>query len=191
MTDFPWLTTLAAVPLVGAVAVAALPKGRDLLAKQVALAVSLVPLAMTIWLALDFDANSKEMFQFTEFPEWIPQFGVSYSLGVDGIALVLIALATVLTPVCILASWNDVEQSAIGESGRSVKGYFALLLLLETFMVGVFAATDVFLFYVLFEAMLVPMYFIIGSYGGAQRSYALSMFAGAAVLVGAMLLVRL
>ena len=176
MTDFPWLTTLAAVPLVGAVAVAALPTGRDLLAKQVALAVSLVPLAMTIWLALDFDANSKEMFQFTEYHEWIPQFGVSYALGVDGIALVLIALATVLTPVCILASWHDVEQSVVGESGRSVKGYFALLLLLETFMVGVFAATDVFLFYVLFEAMLVPMYFIIGSYGGAQRSYAAVKF---------------
>jgi len=176
VTDFPWLTTLAAVPLVGAVAVAALPKGRDLLAKQVALAVSLVPLAMTIWLALDFDANSKAMFQFTEFHEWIPQFGVSYALGVDGIALVLIALATVLTPVCILASWHDVEQSVVGESTRSVKGYFALLLLLETFMVGVFAATDVFLFYVLFEAMLVPMYFIIGSYGGAQRSYAAVKF---------------
>jgi NADH-quinone oxidoreductase subunit M len=175
VTDFPWLTTLAVVPLVGAAVVAMLPQGRDLLAKQVALGVSLVPLAMTIWLALDFDANSKEMFQYTELHEWIPQFGVSYALGVDGIALVLIALATVLTPVCILASWHDVEQSAVGESGRSVKGYFALLLL-ETLMVGVFAATDVFLFYVLFEAMLVPMYFIIGSYGGAQRSYAAVKF---------------
>jgi NADH-quinone oxidoreductase subunit M len=171
VTDFPWLTTLAAVPLVGAVAVAALPKGRDLLAKQVAFAVSLVPLAMTVWLALDFDANSKAMFQYAEVHEWIPQFGVSYALGVDGIALVLIALATVLTPVCILASWHDVDADR-----RSVKGYFALLLLLETFMVGVFAATDVFLFYVLFEAMLVPMYFIIGSYGGAQRSYAAVKF---------------
>jgi NADH-quinone oxidoreductase subunit M len=171
VTDFPWLTTLAAVPLVGAVVVAALPTGRDLLAKQVAFAVSLVPLALTIALALQFDADSKAMFQFTETHEWIPQFGVSYALGVDGIALVLIALATVLTPVCILASWHDVEADR-----RSVKGYFALLLLLETFMVGVFAATDVFLFYVLFEAMLVPMYFIIGSYGGAQRSYAAVKF---------------
>jgi NADH-quinone oxidoreductase subunit M len=171
VTDFPWLSTLAAVPLVCAAAVAALPKGRDLLAKQVALAVSLVPLALTVWLALDFDPDSKEMFQFTELHEWIPQFGVSYALGVDGIALVLIALATVLTPVCILASWHDVAADR-----RSVKGYFALLLLLETFMVGVFAATDLFLFYVLFEAMLVPMYFVIGSYGGAQRSYAAVKF---------------
>ena len=171
MTDFPWLTTLAAVPLVGAVVVAALPTGRALLAKQVAFAISLVPLALTVAVALQFDADSKAMFQFTETHEWIPQFGVSYALGVDGIALVLIALATVLTPVCILASWHDVDTDR-----RSVKGYFALLLLLETFMVGVFAATDVFLFYVLFEAMLVPMYFIIGSYGGAQRSYAAVKF---------------
>jgi NADH-quinone oxidoreductase subunit M len=90
---------------------------------------------------------------------------------VDGIALVLIALAAVLTPVCILASWHDVEPDR-----RSVKGYFALLLALETLMIGVFAATDVFLFYILFEAMLVPMYFIIGSYGGPQRSYAAVKF---------------
>ena len=189
MTDFPWLTTLAAVPLAGAVAVAVLPKGRDLLAKQVALAVSLVPLVMTIVLSLRFDANSSAMFQYTETHQWIPQFGVSYALGVDGIALVLIALATVLTPVCILASWHDVETSGDENKRRSVKGYFALLLLLETFMIGVFAATDVFLFYVLFEAMLVPMYFIIGSYGGAQRSYAAvkfllySLFGGLLMLV--------
>ena len=112
------------------------------------------------------------MFQFTEMHEWIPQFGVSYAVGVDGIALVLIALAAVLTPVCILASWHDVRR----RPRRSVKGYFALLLLLETMMVGVFAATDVFLFYVFFEAMLIPMYFIIGAYGGPQRSYAAVKF---------------
>ena len=176
MTDFPWLTTLAAVPLVGSVVVAALPSGRDLLAKQLAFVISLVPLAMTIAIALQFDNGSKGMFQFSEVHEWIPQFGVSYAVGVDGIALVLIALATVLTPVCILASWHDVDALEAGGRMRSAKGYFALLLVLETFMIGVFAATDVFLFYVLFEAMLVPMYFIIGSYGGAQRSYAAVKF---------------
>jgi NADH-quinone oxidoreductase subunit M len=171
VNDYPVLSILAAVPLVGAGLVAALPAGRDLLAKRLAFVISLVPLALTIALALQFEADSREMFQFSETYEWIPQFGVSYALGVDGIALVLIALATVLTPVCILASWHDVESDR-----RSVKGYFALLLLLETFMIGVFAATDVFLFYVLFEAMLIPMYFIIGSYGGAQRSYAAVKF---------------
>ncbi len=174
--DFPWLTTLAAVPLVGAAVVAALPSGRELLAKQAAFVISLVPLAMTIVLALKFEPDSKQMFQFAEVHEWIPQFGVSYAVGVDGIALVLIAMATVLTPVCILASWHDVDDARLGDRARNPKGYFALLLLLETFMIGVFSATDVFFFYVLFEAMLVPMYFIIGSYGGAQRSYAAVKF---------------
>jgi len=171
VNDFPWLTTLGAIPLVGSVVVVALPKGRELLAKQVALAVSILALGVTLAMALQFDPDAREMFQFAQVHEWIPQFGVSYAVGVDGIALVLIALATVLTPVCILASWHDVDDSA-----KSVKGYFALLLLLETFMIGVFAATDVFLFYVLFEAMLIPMYFIIGAYGGTQRSYAAVKF---------------
>ena len=183
MTDFPWLTTLALVPLIGAVVVAALPARLELIAKQVALGFSLATLALTIALALQFDSDSTKQFQFAEVHEWIPQFGVSYALGVDGIALVLIAMATVLTPVCVLASWHDVDSSR-----RSVKGYFALLLLLETFMVGVFAATDVFLFYVLFEAMLVPMYFIIGSYGGPQRSYAAVKFLLYSLLGGLLML---
>src|SRR4026208_647233 len=145
--DFPWLSTLAAVPLVGAVVVAALPSGRDLLAKQAAVVIPPVPLAMTIAMARQFDSGSKEMFQFSEVHEWIPQFGVSYALGIDGIALVLILMALVLTPVCILAAWRDVP-----EGGPREKYYFALMLVLATFMVGVFAATDVFLFYVFFEA---------------------------------------
>src|SRR4029078_299899 len=174
--DFPWLTTLAAVPLVGAAVVAALPSGRDLLAKRAAFVISLVPLAMTIAMALQFDSGSREMFQFSEVHEWIPELGVRYALGIDGIALVLIAMATVLTPVCILASWHDVDGAQQGDRARNAKGYFALLLLLETFMIGVFAATDFFFFYILFDAMLVPMYFIIGSYGGAQRSYAAVKF---------------
>jgi NADH-quinone oxidoreductase subunit M len=171
VTDFPWLTTLGALPLVGSVVVASLPRTRVLLAKQVALGVSLVVLALTVVLALQFDPNAKSQFQFAETHQWIPQFGVSYAVGIDGIALVLIALATVLTPICILASWHDADGAR-----RSVGTYFALFLLLETFMIGVFAATDVFLFYVFFEAMLIPMYFIIGSYGGAQRSYAAVKF---------------
>jgi NADH-quinone oxidoreductase subunit M len=96
---------------------------------------------------------------------------VTYALGVDGIALALILLSVVLTPVCILASWHDAERGR-----RSAGTFFALMLVLETMMVGVFAATDVFLFYVFFEAMLIPMYFIIGSFGGPQRSYAAVKF---------------
>ncbi len=126
-----------------------------------------------------------EQFQFVEQYEWIPSFGVSYAVGVDGISLVLIALATVLVPVCMLAGWSDVEE---GGSRRSVNTYFALILVLETMIIGVFAATDVFLFYVFFEAMLIPMYFLIGSYGGPQRSYAAVKFLLYSLLGGLVML---
>ncbi|HKG49894.1 MAG TPA: NADH-quinone oxidoreductase subunit M [Actinomycetales bacterium] len=171
MQNFPWLTTVGLVPLVGAVVVALLPRTMAAAAKAVALAVSVLTLGLVIAMALAFDSGSDQQFQLTETHGWIPQFGVSYAVGVDGIALVLIALAAVLTPVCILAAWHDVP-----EVGRREQNYFALLLVLETMMVGVFAATDVFLFYVFFEAMLVPVYFLIGSFGGAQRQYAALKF---------------
>ena len=175
MNSFPWLTVLGLVPLGGSVVVALLPKSKPLLAKQVAFAISLVVLALVVVVALKFDGSSNSPYQFVEIHDWIPSFGVTYSLGVDGIGLVLIALSAVLIPVTILAGWNDVEQPQ-AESVGSVKGYFALILLLETMMIGVFAATDVFLFYVFFEAMLIPVYFMIGRYGGAQRSYAAMKF---------------
>jgi NADH-quinone oxidoreductase subunit M len=128
-------------------------------------------LVLTVAAALQFEANSGEQFQLAEQHEWIPQFGVSYAMGVDGIALVMILMAAILTPICILAAWDDVP-----EGGKREKNYFALMLALETFMIGVFAATDVFLFYVFFEAMLIPVYFLIGSYGGARRQYAAVKF---------------
>ena len=170
MNGFPWLTVAGAVPLLGALVIALIPglpadsaeadrSARGLLAKQLALAFSLLTLVVVIIIAVKFQVGGPN-YQFTEIYSWIPAFGVHYALGVDGIALVLIAMSAVLMPVVILASWNDAE------SGRhSVKTYFALMLVLETMMIGVFAATDVFLFYVFFEAMLVPMYFMIGSYG--------------------------
>src|SRR5699024_6870341 len=111
--------------------------------------------------------------------------GVSYSLGVDGIAISLILMALVLAPVCVLAAWDDVP-----EGGSREKTYFALMLLMVPFMVGVFAATDVFLFYIFFEAMLIPIYFLIGMYGGeGRRSAALnfilySLLGGLIMLVG-------
>ncbi|MDP9393184.1 MAG: NADH-quinone oxidoreductase subunit M [Actinomycetota bacterium] len=197
MESFPWLTVLGAIPLLGAIVVAALPKGRETLAKQVALAVSLVVLVLTIAMALQFDAGA-EGFQFAERYSWIPAFGASYAVGVDGIALVLIGLAAILTPVCILASWHDAHGEPVmgrpaGEAApssrrRREQTFFALLLSLETFMIGVFAATDVFLFYVFFEAMLVPMYFIIGSFGGPQRSYAAVKFLLYSLLGGLLML---
>ncbi|GLW98411.1 NADH-quinone oxidoreductase subunit M [Microtetraspora sp. NBRC 16547] len=176
-----WLSTLIGVPVVGALGVAAVKN--ELRAKQATLAVSLLVLALTVAMAVQFSPNG-DKFQFTETYDWVPSFGIHFGLGVDGIALVLILLSVVLVPVVVLASWHEAEAGK-----RSVRTYFALLLVLEAMMIGVFAATDVFLFYVFFEAMLIPMYFMIGSYGGTQRSYAAvkfllySLFGGLLMLV--------
>lgn len=186
MTSFPLLTVTGAVPLVGSVVVLLLPKTAVRLAKSIALAFSLIALALVVVLALRFDPNSGAAFQFTETHSWIRSFGISYSLGVDGIALVLIALSALLVPLVIIGGWNDANNSR-----GSVRGYFALLLILETFMIGVFAALDLFLFYVFFEAMLIPMYFLIGRYGGAQRSYAAVKFLLYSLLGGLLMLAAL
>ncbi|SET81526.1 NADH-quinone oxidoreductase subunit M [Geodermatophilus poikilotrophus] len=170
MTDFPWLLTMIAVPAVGAAVVAALPRGREETAKQAALGVSLLVLLLAVLATVAFDAGG-ERFQLTTSVPWIPDFGVDFALGVDGIALVMLLLIGVLVPVVVLASWRDEPTGH-----RSMKTFFAWLLLLESLMVGVFAATDVFLFYVFFEAMLVPMYFLIGSFGGPRRQYAAVKF---------------
>ncbi|WP_427384736.1 NADH-quinone oxidoreductase subunit M [Janibacter sp. G56] len=170
MTDLPWLTLLLAVPLVGALVVFLLPAASARMAKQLALGVSVVTLLLGVAAATQFSIGG-EQFQLAEQHEWIPQFGVSYALGVDGMALTLILMSLVLVPVCLLAAWDDVP-----EGGSREKNYFALMLVLEAFMVGVFAATDVFLFYVFFEAMLIPVYFLIGLYGGERRQYASMKF---------------
>ncbi|MDX6272890.1 MAG: NADH-quinone oxidoreductase subunit, partial [Frankiales bacterium] len=188
MTSFPWLTTIGLVPTLGAVAVLAAPKTREQAAKSVALGTSLLTLVLTIVACVRYDAGGSR-FQLVESHSWIPAFGVRYALGVDGIALSLIALSAVLVPIVILASWWDAED---GE--RSVRTFFALILVLETMMIGVFAATDVFLFYVFFEAMLIPVYFLIGSYGGPRRQYAavkfllFSLAGGLVMLVGVLAL---
>jgi NADH-quinone oxidoreductase subunit M len=170
VSEFPWLLAMVAVPAVGAAIVVALPRGRELLAKQLTLAVSLLVLVLAVLATAAFDAGG-DRFQLTTSVPWIPDFGVDFALGVDGIALVMLLLIGVLVPVVVGASWNE---TATGR--RSMHAYFAWLLLLESMMVGVFAATDVFLFYVFFEAMLVPMYFLIGSFGGPRRQYAAVKF---------------
>jgi len=177
-----YLSSLLLLPLIGSVGIAALPAGRTLLAKQIALGTSLLTAILGIVMALQFD-RSKGTFQFVESHEWITSFGVKYGLGIDGTGLVLILMALILAPIVILASWNE------GQEGRfSQKAFFALLLILETFMVGVFAATDVFLFYVFFEAMLIPVYFLIGSFGGPNRSYAAVKFLLYSLLGGLLML---
>ncbi len=177
-----YLSSLLLLPLIGSGVIAALPAGRTLLAKQVALGTSVLTAILGIAMALQFD-RGVGTFQFVESHEWITSFGVKYGLGIDGTGLVLILMALILAPIVILASWNE------GEGGRfSQKAFFALLLVLETFMVGVFAATDVFLFYVFFEAMLIPVYFLIGSFGGPNRSYAAVKFLLYSLLGGLLML---
>ena len=184
MSSFPWLTTTLLIPVVGALVVVFLPAGLAARARHVALGFSLVTFVVAVGAALQFKAGSTARFQLAEQHSWIPQFGVSYAVGVDGISLVLILLSVILTPVCLLAAWRDVP-----EPGRRMQTYFALMLVLEAFMVGVFAATDVFFFYVLFEAMLVPVYFLIGSFGGPQRQYAAVKFLLFSLLGGLVMLV--
>ena len=160
------LTILGILPLLGSAALFLLPRERELLAKQVALGLSSVVAVAGVAMALSFDRGVTG-FQFIEKYSWIPAFGITFGLGVDGMALLLILLALILTPIVILACWHEAE------GGRwSVKTFFALLLILETMMIGVFAATDIFLFYLFFEAMLIPVYFLIGGYGTGERAAA-------------------
>jgi NADH-quinone oxidoreductase subunit M len=170
VSDFPFLLAMIVVPAVGAAVLAALPATRQALARGLAMAVSLLVLLLAVLATVAFDPGG-ERFQLTTSVSWIADFGVSFALGVDGIALVMLLLIGVLVPVVIGASWD--EQAA---GTRSMRTYWAWLLLLESTMVGVFAATDVFLFYVFFEVMLIPMYFLIGSFGGPNRQYAAVKF---------------
>src|SRR5689334_17655252 len=167
--DFPWLTTIGAVPLVGAAAIAVLPNAFKARARHIALFVSLATFVLTLVMAFQFEVGNGGEFQFTEEHAWIPQFGVTYALGVNGLGLVLIALSAVLVPVCVLAAWNEVDADR-------ARSFFALMLVLETSMIAIFAARDLFLFYVVFEAMLIPVYFLIGRFGGPRRSYAAVKF---------------
>jgi NADH-quinone oxidoreductase subunit M len=163
---------MGALPLLGALLIAFLPAANSKLIKQAAFVISLLVAGVGIFAALGFDVN-KSGFQYVEKYSWIPALGINYQLGVDGISLILILLSVILVPIVILAGWNE------SENGRfSVKTFYVLILILETMMIGVFAATDVFLFYVFFEAMLVPVYFLIGGYGtGARQAAAVKFLA--------------
>ena len=164
------LTSMGLLPLIGAGLIALLPVTNAKLVKQSALLVSLLVAALGITMTVGFDRGATG-FQYIERYSWIPSLGISYQLGVDGISLILILLSVLLVPIVILAGWNE------SEGGRfSVKTFYILILVLETMMIGVFAATDLFLFYVFFEAMLVPVYFLIGGYGSGARQAAAVKF---------------
>ncbi|MFE7561352.1 NADH-quinone oxidoreductase subunit M [Kitasatospora sp. NPDC057500] len=193
------LTATCAVPAAGAVVTAALPagttEGRRRTAKTVALVFSAVTLALAGAAAVRFDPDGAR-YQLTESYSWIRSFGITFSLGVDGIGAVLALLTAVLVPVVLLASWRDADPArpapaAEGaadrdtfEARRRTQGFFALVLAVEAMVIVSFYATDVFVFYVFFEAMLIPMYFLIGGFGdraggpesARQRSYAAVKF---------------
>ena len=164
------ITALALLPLIGALLIALIPSENSLRIKQTTLGVTVAVAIFTIYIATQFVSSDTE-FQFTEIREWIPAFGINYSVGVDGLSLVLILMSVLLVPIVVLACWHE------SEGGRwSAKVFYILILVLETMMIVVFVATDVFLFYVIFEAMLIPVYFLIGGYGSGERAAAAVKF---------------
>jgi len=164
---FPLLSSLVVLPLVGAVLALVVGRDRDALVRQLALGVSLVVFVVSIVLWMRFDATSAE-YQFVERYTWLPDFGISYHLGIDGISLLLVVLTTFLTPIALLCSWESVEER--------VREFSFFMLVLEAAMIGVFVSLDLFLFYLFWDAMLIPMYFLIGIWGYDRRIYAAIKF---------------
>ncbi|QNK82843.1 NADH-quinone oxidoreductase subunit M [Nakamurella sp. PAMC28650] len=180
MSNFPYLVLLIAIPLVGAGVVAFMGGAPARTVKLTALAFSLVELvvAAALWIAYRHQETAAPTTQYAASPfretysvNWIQTFGIHFSLGVDGISLVMIALIAFLVPIVLGASWEEKLPE-----GRTIGGYFALILVMQAAMTGVFAATDVFVFYVMFEVMLIPMYFLIGAFGGLRGTYAATKF---------------
>ena len=163
---FPLLTLITFLPLLGGVILLFIPKENKKAIKTTALAVSFASLVLSLAMYALFQ-NGVPGFQFEEKANWIPSLGVSYHLGVDGVGMPMVLLTTLLSFLAILYSWIIEERT---------KEYFALFLLLETGMTGVFVALDFVLFYVFWEVSLVPMYFIIGVWGGPRREYAAIKF---------------
>ena len=161
------MSLLVWLPIVGGLVVLALGESRVAFGRWVALATSLVALALSIPLYQGFDTSTAS-FQFVEQLPWIPAFNATYHLGVDGISLPLILLTTFITVPILIAAWTVIEQRA--------SQYFAAFLILEGLMVGVFSALDALLFYFFWEAMLIPMFLIIGIWGGPRRVYATIKF---------------
>ncbi len=187
MSGFPFLLILLLWPLLGAIVVAGMNGAPARTLKLTALGFALVEFVVAVVLWFDYrsflDSGSSDPFGAVVSVHWIPSLNISFSLGVDGFSLVMIALIGFLVPIVLGASWEDKLPA-----GRTIGGYFALLLVLQSTMIGVFAATDVFLFYCFFEVMLVPMYFLIGYFGGPRRAYAATKFFLYSLLGGLLML---
>jgi len=170
----PWLSVLWALPILGALVILLLPVSMRNAAKYTGLAVSVAVLAVAVMLALRFDPSG-EQYQFVENRPWIASFGTGYILGVDGIALALVVLTAVLMPLLLIAGWNDGDDRPPMPL-RATHGYIALMLAVEGMVLMSLIALDILLFYVFFEAMLIPMYFLIGGFGGDRKSPAAVKF---------------
>jgi NADH-quinone oxidoreductase subunit M len=177
------LSIVTFLPAAGAAALALVPRRAEGALRVGALLVALATFAASLPIWLGFDGDSPE-YQFEEIARWMPGLGVSYHVGIDGISVLLVMLTTFLTPIALASAWQAIEERT--------KEFVVAMLVLETGMLGVFVALDLFLFFVFWEAMLIPMYFIIGVFGGQRRVYAAIKFvlytmAGSALMLVAIL----
>jgi NADH-quinone oxidoreductase subunit M len=171
VAGWPLLSIVIWLPAVGALLLLFIGNrdaSRDALIRNIAFGASMLTFVATLVLWAYYDSSSSAEFQFLERIPWIPDFGINYSLGIDGISLMLIVLTGFLTPIAFLSSWESIQ--------RKVKEFSIFMLLLETAMLGVFASLDLFLFYVFWDFVLIPMYFIIGVWGYERRIYAAVKF---------------
>jgi len=175
------LTIITFLPAVGAVLLLFSNREHVRSIRAFALIITILTFVFSLQLVAHFDSKNPD-FQFALRVPWIPSLGIDYSMGIDGISLFLILLTTLLTPLAVLASWSIHDR---------LKEYFIFMLLLETGMIGVFASLDLFLFYVFWEVMLVPMYFLIGVWGGERRIYAAIKFVLYTMLGSVLMLVAI
>lgn len=164
---YPILSTLIFFPVVGSIFILFIKRQNEELIKIITLIISIVEFILSVPLYLSFDKTITEM-QFTEEYLWIPHWGIKYSVGVDGISVLFILLSSLLTILCVLVSWKEIN--------KKIKEFYISLLITHSAMIGVFMSLDVFLFYIFWEAMLIPMYLIVGVWGGPNRIYAAIKF---------------
>src|ERR1700724_2588277 len=160
------LSLITFIPLLGMVLILAMPDAMRSMFKWVAVAATVPQLLIAWWLFENFDTTTTAI-QFSEKYPWMPHYNISYFMGVDGISISMILLTALISFIAVFASFKI---------DKAPKAYFALLLLLDTGMMGVFASLDFFLFYIFWEVMLLPMYFLIGIWGGPRREYAAIKF---------------
>ncbi|GAB4390036.1 MAG: NADH-quinone oxidoreductase subunit M [Thermodesulfovibrionales bacterium] len=164
---YPVLSTVIFLPVAGALLILLMGRSNEALIKWTALAVSLATFALSVPLFTTFDKTTHLM-QFGEFHQWIPAWNMNYALGVDGISVLFVLLSALITITCVMVSWNSIKEKA--------KEFYMAVLLIEGAMIGVFCSLDFFLFYIFWEAMLIPMYLLIGVWGGPNRVYAAIKF---------------